>query len=128
MHEPIDPPTIPTSPHYSHGVVVRTPARRLAIAGQVGRDEKGVIPDDIARQADLAWGNVAAVLREAGMQMSDLVEIVVYLTMREDNAAFDAARTRWLAGARPASTKIYVAGLADPRMRCEIQARAAAAL
>ncbi|MDB5509495.1 MAG: Endoribonuclease [Hyphomicrobiales bacterium] len=128
MHQLIDPPGIPPSPHYSHGVMVEKPARWLSIAGQVGRDAGGEIPEDIVRQADLAWANVAAVLRAAGMDMRDLVEIIVYLTSRDDNAAFDAARTKWLAGAKPASTKLYIAGLADPRMRCEIQARAARAI
>lgn len=125
MHKSIEPSTIVPSPHYSHGVLVEGAVRWLSIAGQVGRDRHGKIPDDIEAQADLAWNNIEAVLREAGMCMRDLVEITVYLTSRDDNDAFDAARRKWLAGAKPASTKLYVAGLADPRMRCEIQARAA---
>lgn len=101
------------------------PARLLSIAGQVGRDIHGDIPEDIVAQAEIAWGNLAQVLEEAGMNVDDLVEITVYLLRREDNGGFDAVRKRWLGSARPASTKVYVSGLADPKMLCEIQARAA---
>lgn len=128
MHTLINPPGIAPAASYSHGVLVGGDVRWLAIAGQVGRDVEGAIPDGIDAQAEIAWSNIEAVLREAGMSMADLVEITVFLIRREDNAGFDAVRTKWLAGARPASTKLFVAGLADPRMLCEVRALAAKAV
>lgn len=127
MHKLIDPPDLAPAASYSHGVLVDGGAQWLAIAGQVGRDAEGHIPEGIEAQADIVWSNIASVLREAGMTMRDLVEINVFLIRREDNAGFDAARSKWLAGAKPASTKLYVAGLADPRMLCEVRALAAKA-
>lgn len=125
MHDLVNPPALAPGASYSHGVLVQAPARWLIVSGQVGREPDGAIPETIEAQADIAWRNVDAVLREAGMSMRDLVEITVFLIRREDNAAFDAVRTKWLANARPASTKLFVSGLADPRMRCEVRAVAA---
>ncbi len=89
---------------------------------------QGDIPVGIEAQAEIAWRNINSVLRSAGMTMADLVEITVFLIRREDNAGFDVMRSKWLAGAKPASTKLYVAGLADPRMLCEVRAIAAKAV
>jgi 2-iminobutanoate/2-iminopropanoate deaminase len=127
MRELLNPAGLAPAASYSHGVLVGGDLRWLAIAGQVGRDANGDIPEGIDAQAEIAWRHVDTVLREAGMTMDDLVEISVYLIRREDNAGFDAVRAKWLAGAKPASTKLYVAGLADPRMLCEVRALAARA-
>jgi enamine deaminase RidA (YjgF/YER057c/UK114 family) len=128
MHTLINPGELAPAASYSHGVLVRGEVHWLAIAGQVGRDLHGDIPDGIESQAEIAWRNIDSVLRGAGMTMTDLVEITVFLIRREDNAGFDAMRSKWLAGAKPASTKLYVAGLADPRMLCEVRAIAAKAV
>ena len=128
MHTLINPEELAPAAAYSHGVLVSGKVRWLAIAGQVGRDLRGDIPDGIEAQAEIVWRNINNVLRGAGMTMAGLVEITVFLIRREDNAGFDATRANWLAGAKPASTKLYVAGLADPRMLCEVRAIAAKAI
>ena len=125
MHRLINPEGISGSPSYSHGVEVKGSVRWLAIAGQVGRGPDGNIPDGIEAQAEIAWSNLDRVLRAADMTMSDLVSVTVYLVNRDDNPGFDAVRARWLADVRPASTKLYISGLAHPRMLCEVQAFAA---
>ncbi len=125
MHRLINPASISGSPSYSHGVIIEGPVRWLEIAGQVGREADGTIPKDIEAQAEIAWRNLSAILSEAGMEMSDLVSTTVYLVNRDDNPGFDRVRARWLKGARPASTKLYISGLAHPDMLCEVQARAA---
>lgn len=128
MHTLINPQELAPAASYSHGVLVSGDIRWLAIAGQVGRGLHGDIPDGIEAQAEIAWRNVESVLRDGAMTMADLVEITVLLIRREDNAGFDAIRTKWLAGAKPASTKIFVADLADSRMLCEVRAIAAKAV
>jgi 2-iminobutanoate/2-iminopropanoate deaminase len=128
MHTLVNPATIQPSENYSHGVEVRQPARWLSIAGQVGRDVNGNIPEGMDAQAEIAWANLVDVLKGAGMDLGDLVEITVYLLRREDNAAFDTIRKKWMGSLRPASTKVYISGLAHPKMLCEIQARAAKSL
>ena len=92
MHTLINPEELAPAATYSHGVLVSGEVRWLAIAGQVGRDLRGDIPDGIEAQAEIAWRNINNVLRGAGMTMADLVEITVFLIRREDNAGFDAKR------------------------------------
>lgn len=106
-------------------MLVEGQVRWLEIAGQVGREADGTIPNNIKEQAEIAWRNLSCILRYAGMEMSDLVSTTVYLINRFDNAGFDRVRAKWLVGVRPASTKLYVSGLAHPDMLCEVQARAA---
>lgn len=125
MHKLINPAGISGSPSYSHGVVIEGPVRWLEIAGQVGREADGTIPDGIEAQAEIAWRNLSLILKEAGMEMADVVSTTVYLVNRADNEGFDRVRAKWLAGTRPASTKLYISGLAHPKMLCEVQARAA---
>lgn len=123
----VNPAAIMPSANYSHGVEAPPGARLLGIAGQVGRDVDGTVPEGIEAQAKLAWRNIKAVLAGAGMEMSDIVHYFSILVRREDNAGYDAARVAALGDARPASTKIYVAGLAQPELLCEVQAFAARA-
>lgn len=125
MHKLINPAGISRSPAYSHGVLIEGPVRWLEIAGQVGRDGDGNIPDGIEAQAEIAWRNISLILGDAGMDMSDVVSTTVYLINRSDNEGFDRVRAKWLGGVTPASTKLYISGLANPKMLCEVQARAA---
>jgi 2-iminobutanoate/2-iminopropanoate deaminase len=122
VHKLINHPSVSVSPAYSAAVEVVAPTRWLFVSGQVGRDGDRNIPDGIEAQADIAWGNLVTILTEAGMTLDDLAETTLYLVNRDDNAGYDRVRAKWMGVRRPASTKIYVAGLADPRMLCEIQA------
>jgi enamine deaminase RidA (YjgF/YER057c/UK114 family) len=122
-----NPAAIAPGANYSHGMEVPPGARLLAIAGQVGRDVNGTIPAGIEAQATIAWRNVRAVLASAGMEMSDILHYFSFLVRREDNAGYDRARVAALGGARPASTKVYISGLAQPELLCEVQVFAAKA-
>lgn len=126
MHKRHMPARIPANPNYSHGIEAGPNMRFLAIAGQTGRDSDGTIPDGIEAQADLAWGAVIEVLTEAGMGPEHLLHYTSYLINPEDSAGYDKARLKWLGDVRPASTKVYISGLARPQFLCEVQAFAAA--
>lgn len=127
VHRRHNPRSIPVNPNYSQGLEAAPGSRLLAIAGQVGRDAKGRIPAGIDAQATLAWSNVKAVLKAAGMDVNDLVHYFSFLVRREDNAGYDKARIKALGGARPSSTKVFISGLARPELLCEVQAFAAKA-
>ena len=125
MHKTINHPSVSVSASYSAAVEVAAPKRWLFVSGQVGRDADRNIPDGIEAQAEIAWHNLVAILTEGDMTVDDIAETTLYLVRREDNAGYDRVRAKWLGNRRPASTKIYVSGLSDPRMLCEIQAVAA---
>jgi 2-iminobutanoate/2-iminopropanoate deaminase len=111
---------------YSHTVSVAPGARWVAVAGQVGMNKRGVLAKGIRRQAEQAFRNVLACLRENGMRKQDLVKLTVFLTDSRHIAEYRAARARVLGdGVRPASTLLIVAGLASPDMLIEIEAWAA---
>jgi enamine deaminase RidA (YjgF/YER057c/UK114 family) len=74
-------------------------------------------------QLDLAFENILRNLEAAGMSMNDLVKINYYLVMGD----WDTAKRREvirakLAGHKPCSTLVYVAGLAAPEYKVEVEA------
>ena len=111
---------------YNHGVKVPAGAEWLVMSGQVGVDAKGKLGEGIRKQAELAFRNVLACLREAGMRKSDLVKFTVYLTDPRHIEGYRAARKRVVGeDCRPASTLLLIQGLAQPEMLIEIDAIAA---
>lgn len=116
----------PFSP-YSHGIEVPPDARWLYVSGQIGVDADGNIPDDMVEQNRLAWGNIRAILKSAGMDISDVVRINAFVTSTEGIAAYREVRTEAVGAARPASTLLVVAGLASPDFKVEIEVVAAKA-
>jgi enamine deaminase RidA (YjgF/YER057c/UK114 family) len=106
---------------YSHQIEVSN-ERMLVISGQVGMRQDGTIPEDPYEQIDVAFENIIRNLRAANMDVKDLIKITYYLV-----GEFDAAKRREiirakLQGYQPCSTLLYVAALANPQFRVEIDA------
>jgi 2-iminobutanoate/2-iminopropanoate deaminase len=107
---------------YSNGILVPSESRTLYIAGQIGVDAKGVASPDFAVQCRQAWANLQAVLKEAGMDLTHVVKTTIFLVNASDYATFVQIRTETLNGHKPASTLLYVSGLAKPEWKVEIEA------
>jgi 2-iminobutanoate/2-iminopropanoate deaminase len=112
---------------YSHQIEVKGNERLLVISGQVGMREDGTVPDDPLEQIDIAFENILRNLRAAKMDVKDVIKLTYYLV-----GEFDAAKRREvvlskLQGHQPCSTLLYVAGLASPVYRVEIEAWASRA-
>ena len=110
---------------YAHGVEVPENAKLTYIAGQIGIDFEGNVPDDFSAQADLAWRNCLAVLEHNGLRIRDVVKITHFLTDAANIPAYNEVRAKYLGEERPASTLLIVAGLADPRLLVEVEMIAA---
>jgi len=110
---------------YSHGASAPKDARWLYVSGQVGVTTDGVVPDDPARQIELAWDNLLAVLADADMTVTDLVKIDGFITRPDLVPIYRKERERRFAGHAAATTMVIVAGLAEPNLLVEIQAVAA---
>ena len=111
---------------YAHGVEVPASARTIHVSGQVGAGSDGrLVEGGFEAQCRQAIANVEAVLRSAGMALTNIVKITVFLTRREDLPLLRDVRTKHLAVA-PAVTVVIVAGLHDPDWLVEIEAVAAA--
>jgi enamine deaminase RidA (YjgF/YER057c/UK114 family) len=111
---------------YSHAVLVEGAARRLVISGQVGVAPDGSVPSSGEGQITQAFANLRGILEAHGMGFGDVVKTTAFLTDRALLGAFRAARDAIFAEHAPASTLLFVAGLADPRWVVEIEAEAAA--
>ena len=94
------------------------------VSGTTGFDYSTMtISDDVVQQAEQCLRNIAAALGEAGASMSDVVRVTYLLPRAEDFPPCWPVLRRWLGEARPAATMMSV-GLADPRMRIEIEVTA----
>jgi 2-iminobutanoate/2-iminopropanoate deaminase len=111
---------------YSHGIELDGPVRFLFGAGQAGVDADGRIGEGIEEQATLVWRNIREVLRAADMEIAHVVQLTMMLLHREDYPGARAVREQVLGDNRPASTLVYVSGLANPGWLIEIDFVAAA--
>ena len=111
---------------YSHQVEVPPGSRLIVMAGQVGKKVDGTVPDDPIEQATVALDNVRKNLEAAGLGIGDIVKLTWYVVGEIDAQRRREVLMRWLGEHRPASTFLYVAGLASPEYKVEIDALAAA--
>jgi enamine deaminase RidA (YjgF/YER057c/UK114 family) len=113
--------------NYAHGVEAPAGARWLYVSGQIGMGADGKVGKTFEEQAELAWANLRAILKSAGMDVGDLVKVTTYLTRREDIKANRAVRDKHMGGVRAASTMVLISGLAMPELLVEVEAHAAKA-
>ena len=73
---------------------------------------------------ETAWDNLTAILVEAGMNVTNLVKITVFVTEPGRAASYRAIRDRRMGGHLAAATYLQVAGLAHPDYLVEIEAEA----
>lgn len=107
---------------YSHQVEITGTERMLVLSGQVGMREDGTVPDDPIEQMDVALENIFRNLQAANMDVKDIIKLTYYLV-----GEFDTTRRRELVasklqGHKPCSTLLYVAALATPTYKVEIDA------
>lgn len=105
---------------YAHGVEVESNARLLFGAGQTGQLPDGSIPEGIEDQARIVWSSISTILAEAGMTIADIVQLNMLLIDRGDREGASVVRDEQLGPHRPASTLMYISGLANPAWRIEI--------
>jgi enamine deaminase RidA (YjgF/YER057c/UK114 family) len=97
----------------------------IFVSGTTGFDYKAMtIAEDAGAQARQTFVNIKAALAEAGASLGDVVRVHYYLTALKDWEAAMPVLAEHFAEIRPAATMILVAGLADPRMKIEIEVTA----
>lgn len=121
-----NPKSVSLAGNYSLGAEVPQGARLFYVSGQVGVDSKGKLQVGIEKQVDQVWKNIVQVLKSAGMGLSDIVKVNVFLTDSRFIPPYRATRDRYFRKAPfPASTLLIVQGLADPGMLVEVEVVAA---
>ena len=112
---------------YSHQVEIRDKERLLVISGQVGMRQDGSVPEDPLEQIEVAFDNIFRNLRAADMDVKDLIKLTYYLVGEIDTAKRRELVASKLQGHKPCSTLLYVAALASPVYKVEIDAWASRA-
>jgi enamine deaminase RidA (YjgF/YER057c/UK114 family) len=118
-------PIHPTGHAYAQACEVSGFSRLLFVSGQVPEDGDGRVPDDYRSQYRLAWANVEAQLKAAGMSFDNLVKVTIFLSDRALIAQSAGLRQEILGDRSPALT-IVIAGIFDSAWLLEIEAVAAA--
>jgi 2-iminobutanoate/2-iminopropanoate deaminase len=121
------------APHpwpFSHGIVVEGPARLVFLAGQVAFDRQGPVRQlvgvgDPATQTRQAIENIRTLLRQAGGDLRDVVEMTVYATSADLMEPAGRVAQTYFTDPLPAQSFIVVKALARPELLVEIRALAA---
>lgn len=110
---------------YTQAMLIEGAQRLLLVSGQIPESSDGQTPDDFESQCRLAWRNVLAQLEEAGLAVSNLVKVTIFLSSRGHTQANSKIRQEFLGSHRPALT-VIITGIYDERWLLEIEAIAAA--
>ncbi|HVY16622.1 MAG TPA: RidA family protein [Rhodopila sp.] len=121
-----NPSTVRAPTGYSHAVQISGDYRRVVISGQVGVALDGTVPSSGEAQIAQAFANLRAVLAEHGMGVENVVKTTAFLTDRELLTSYRQMRGAMFPDHHPASTLLFVAGLADPAWVFEVEAEAVA--
>ena len=97
------------------------PAAEVAIDLPTGRLEATTAA---SAQTQLVFDNIEALLAAADMDLSNLVKLVIYCAEPGGAGVVRAIRNQRLGDHAPASTFVYVAGLANPDYLVEIEGEA----
>ena len=98
------------------------------VSGTTGFDYATMaISDDVATQAEQAMRNIGHALAEAGSGFADVVRVHYILPDAADFERCWPVLRHYLGDVRPAAT-MFAAGLADARMRIEIEVTARRAM
>jgi 2-iminobutanoate/2-iminopropanoate deaminase len=102
-----------------------SPATRFGdlvfVAGQTGRHPTtGALGKDIREQTRNTLERIKAVLEAAGTSLDNVLTATVYLTRREDLAAYNEEYAKYFPANKPARTTVTVASLNTPELVIEI--------
>ena len=81
------------------------------------------ISEDVAEQADQCFKNIIKALGQGGFELADAVRVHYLLPNAKDFEPCWPVLQNYLGNIRPAAT-MFVAALADPRMKIEIEVTA----
>lgn len=120
--QPLDTPHAPPAAGpYSHAIRA---GDWVILSGQGGFDAAtGAIADGVEAQTRHTLANIATVLGDCGVSMTDVAKVTVYLADMDDFAAMNEAYAAAFAGHKPVRTTIQAARLPlDLRVEIEVWA------
>jgi len=107
--------------HYCH---VTRAGPHVWVAGIVGEEADGSIPEDVVAQFDAAIATMDQCLKAAGAGAEHVVKVQVFMTDITERPKINPRRIAYFGDNLPVSTLVEVRGLVDPRMKVEIECQA----
>jgi enamine deaminase RidA (YjgF/YER057c/UK114 family) len=93
----------------------------IFVSGTTGFNYSSMeISEDVAAQAEQTFLNIKAAMEKAGFGLEHIVRVHYIVPNAADFQACWPILKKFLGSVRPAAT-MFVAGLADPRMKIEIE-------
>jgi 2-iminobutanoate/2-iminopropanoate deaminase len=114
----INPPGTAQGLPFSNGILV---ANTLYVAGQEGLDNGKLRPGGIGPETQATLENVKKIVEAAGMQMTDVASVNVYLADINEFGEMNKVYKTFFPEPRPARATVQVAGLVNSA-RVEISA------
>ncbi len=125
----INPDTIaPPVGKYSHAVRIETgDTAFIFVAGQIALDPSGnlVGENDIVRQTEFIFEQIATILQAAGGSLGDVIKTNIYTTDMSQYGKVAEVRNRYFADNPPATTFVEVSKLVREGWMVEIEVVAA---
>jgi enamine deaminase RidA (YjgF/YER057c/UK114 family) len=107
---------------FSYSAAVRA-GDFVFVAGQIGLNPDGTMPEDAETQIVNAFERLKVVLEAAGCSMRDIVELISYhVGLQKQLTTFVEIKSRYVPAPFPTWTILEVAGLARPGLVIEIKA------
>lgn len=110
---------------YTHLSILPRDADLLVLAGQIGADADGFIPEKVEDQCRNALNNVTRILESEGVTPEAILKINFWFTESFDRSEFQAIWNEFHGCNPPPTTLAYVSALAQPTIKVEIEAWAA---
>ena len=109
---------------YSHQIELDASERLLVLSGQVGMRQDGTIPADPLEQLKITLENIRLNLLAAQMTLNDVVKLTIYAVDQVDAEERRKILSDFFPDVDPCMTLVYVAALARPDLKVEIDALA----
>jgi enamine deaminase RidA (YjgF/YER057c/UK114 family) len=113
----------PYQDYYAQGILV---GNILYMSGQIGIDQEGNTPKDIADQTKIAYSKIQDVLTQFGASMSNIVDETLFVTdmaefMENVEDVYEVREKAYGGSAEVSQTIIQVVGLVFPELKIEIK-------
>ena len=113
--------TFEASIGYSRAVV---DGEWMFVSGTTGFDyDQMTISKNVVEQAEQCFKNIEKAMKQGGFELADIVRVHYLLPRADDFEPCWPVLQKYLGQVRPAAT-MFTAGLADPRMKIEIEVTA----
>ena len=94
----------------------------------LGKQEDGTVPEDPVEQLEVALDNLRRNLQTADMDVSDIVKLTFYVVGQMDAKRRGEVIASSMKGHKPCMTLVFVAALAAPIYKVELDAWASSAI